>query len=331
MAPTDSDQGWSEAHGSAVREAAPEVPAFTASEQTALWHRIETTTPSPRPRRSRWKVVVAGLVAAGVVGVAGAAAGNVFSAHTGEGPVDAEDAELGGPGERLDPRAPDYAAVVDEATADIEFPSAQSRERALSWEIEDAVESAREEPFLVTTGALRLWTAGHALCSWSDIWAVALRAGDTAAAGPRARTGEAAVKPSASRADVEELYRLHSGEIRGYLYRRAGQAGADLLGEVFVVALQRLDDLPEPAVRRAWLFGTARRLLLAAQREYRHRHDAEAERARYVEPTAATADGAASERARAVRDSDLQGKNARFVTPPDLVALVEWADKVLSE
>jgi len=25
------------------------------------------------------------------------------------------------------------------------------------------------------------------------------------------------------------------------------------------------------------------------------------------------------------------GKNARFVTPPDLVALVEWADKVVSE
>ena len=33
-------------------------------------------------------------------------------------------------------------------------------------------------------------------------------------------------------------------------------------------------------------------------------------------------------RARAIRDSDLEGKNARFVTPPDLVALVEWADKV---
>lgn len=182
MALTDNDRGWSEAHGSAVREAAPEVPAFTASERSALWHRVGTTTTSPRPRRSRWKVVVAGLVAAGLVGVAGAAAGNVFSAHTGKGPVDAEDAELGGPGERLDPRAPDFAAVIDEATADIGFPSAQSRERALSWEIEDATRgTSADEPLLVTTGALRLWTAGHALCSWSDTWAVALRAGDTAA------------------------------------------------------------------------------------------------------------------------------------------------------
>ena len=35
--------------------------------------------------------------------------------------------------------------------------------------------------------------------------------------------------------------------------------------------------------------------------------------------------------ARAVIEADLSGKNAKFVTPPDLVALVEWADKVLSE
>ena len=34
---------------------------------------------------------------------------------------------------------------------------------------------------------------------------------------------------------------------------------------------------------------------------------------------------------RAVHEDDLEGKNARFVTPQDLVALVEWADKVLSE
>jgi DNA-directed RNA polymerase specialized sigma24 family protein len=71
---------------------------------------------------------------------------------------------------------------------------------------------------------------------------------------------------------VEELYRRNAGELRGYLHRRAGQAGSDLLGEVFVVALQRLDDLPEPDLRRAWLFGTARRLLLAAERNTWQRH-----------------------------------------------------------
>jgi hypothetical protein len=39
----------------------------------------------------------------------------------------------------------------------------------------------------------------------------------------------------------------------------------------------------------------------------------------------------ACSRARAIRDTDLEGKNARFVTPPDLVALIESADKILSE
>ncbi|MGK0168655.1 MAG: hypothetical protein ACI9W2_000372 [Gammaproteobacteria bacterium] len=29
-------------------------------------------------------------------------------------------------------------------------------------------------------------------------------------------------------------------------------------------------------------------------------------------------------------DADLSGKNAKFVTPPDLVALVAWTNKVMS-
>jgi RNA polymerase sigma-70 factor (ECF subfamily) len=128
------------------------------------------------------------------------------------------------------------------------------------------------------------------------------------------------VTQDGSRADVEELYRLHAAELRGYLYRRAGQAGSDLLGEVFVVALQRVDDLPEPEVRRAWLFGTARRLLLAAQREARRRDGAEAERARYVEPAAGTEDTGRADRARAV------GEALGTLREPDreLIRLTEW-------
>ncbi|WP_162249776.1 MULTISPECIES: RNA polymerase sigma factor [unclassified Nocardioides] len=132
------------------------------------------------------------------------------------------------------------------------------------------------------------------------------------------------MRQPASRADVEELYRRHAGELRGYLYRRAGQAGADLLGEVFVVALQRLDDLPDPDVRRAWLFGVARRLLLAAQRDVRQRHDAEGERARFVEP--ADDHGADGD------DADRAGRTAAVraaldsLSEPDreLVRLTEW-------
>ncbi|WP_343905353.1 sigma-70 family RNA polymerase sigma factor [Nocardioides aquiterrae] len=91
------------------------------------------------------------------------------------------------------------------------------------------------------------------------------------------------MRPTASPREIEDLYRRHADELRGYLYRRAGPAGADLLGEVFVVALQRRSDLPAPELRRAWLFGTARRLLLAADRTARRRHSAEAERARLAD------------------------------------------------
>jgi DNA-directed RNA polymerase specialized sigma24 family protein len=94
------------------------------------------------------------------------------------------------------------------------------------------------------------------------------------------------VEPVVSRYDVEEFFRRHAGELPGYLYRRAGQAGADLLGEVFVVALQRLGGLPQPDLRCGWLFSTARRLLLAAERNSGKRHHAENERARFLAPTA---------------------------------------------
>lgn len=135
------------------------------------------------------------------------------------------------------------------------------------------------------------------------------------------------MKQSASRADVEELYRLHAPELRGYLYRRAGQAGADLLGEVFVVALQRLDNLPDPDVRRAWLFGTARRLLLAAQRDARRRDEAEVERARYGERAGGAGEGGPSDRARAVREA------LASLREPDreLIRLTEWERLSVSE
>jgi RNA polymerase sigma factor (sigma-70 family) len=128
------------------------------------------------------------------------------------------------------------------------------------------------------------------------------------------------VKPIVSRYDVEELYRRHAGELHGYLYRRAGQAGADLLGEVFVVVLQRLGDLPEPDLRRAWLFSTARRLLLAAERNSRKRRHAENERARFLAPTAGNLAVDRSDRDRAVHDAlaSLREQDR------ELIRLTEW-------
>ena len=177
MAPSSNDQLWSDGLRRAVSEAAPDVAELTAAKRAALWRQVEdaATGAVVRPRPRRWKAGLAGLVALGAVGVTGAATGDVFSAHTGDFPSDAEAIELGGPGEYLDPSAPDFAAVLDEVTADIRFPSADARERALSWQVED-MSAGR-----ASTGALRLWTAGYALCSWSDTWAVALRSGDAAA------------------------------------------------------------------------------------------------------------------------------------------------------
>lgn len=135
------------------------------------------------------------------------------------------------------------------------------------------------------------------------------------------------VKPAASRNDVEELYRRHASELHGYLYRRAGPAGADLLGDVFVVALQRLGDLPDPDLRRAWLFSTARRVLLAAERNTRKRHQAESQRARLHEPAAGNTGGDRSDRDRAVRDA-LASLRER---DRELIRLTEWERLEITE
>lgn len=128
------------------------------------------------------------------------------------------------------------------------------------------------------------------------------------------------VRSGASRADVEELYRRHAAELHGYLYRRAGQAGADLLGDIFVVALQRLDDLPEPELRRAWLYGTARRLLLAAHRKSGQRDRAEHQRARLDEEAGSSTGVPESDRIRAVTEA-LASLAER---DRELIQLTEW-------
>ena len=136
------------------------------------------------------------------------------------------------------------------------------------------------------------------------------------------------VKPVASRADVAELYHRHAGEIRGYLHRRAGQAGADLLGEVFAVALRRIEDLPEPELRRAWLFGTARRLLLTAERADLRRRLAEDEDSRFQEPAAA--ERSASDRSAwisAVREAMASLSD----TDRELIRLTEWEQLQITE
>lgn len=162
-----------------VREGAPEVPTLSPAEKAALWQRIDVVPmPVKRQRFRSRRVMAAAVVAALAVGGAGVATGAVFSAHTGVGPSDAEDLHLGGPGERLDPSAPDFADVVEEISKDIPFPSGETRQRALAFEVNNF---PGESGPIVSTGAIRLWMAGHALCAWSDSWATALHEGDVEA------------------------------------------------------------------------------------------------------------------------------------------------------
>ncbi|MDO7869594.1 hypothetical protein [Nocardioides jiangxiensis] len=184
MSPSSNDPSTWESVSRTIREASPHVPQFTSAEKSALWQRIEVHAAATPRRRRPPRVVVAGTLAAFAIGGAGVATAAVYSAHTGIGPVDAEDVELGGPGERLDPSAPDFAVVLDEITRDIRFPSNQARERSLAFEADDLAESRGPS---VSAGALRLWMSGHALCSWTDQWAVALRSGDDEARGEAAK------------------------------------------------------------------------------------------------------------------------------------------------
>ncbi len=70
-------------------------------------------------------------------------------------------------------------------------------------------------------------------------------------------------------ARFEELYRSTRTDVLGYLLRRTPQAedAADLLGEVYLTAWRRIDDVPEGDDARLWLFGTARHALANSYRK----------------------------------------------------------------
>lgn len=77
------------------------------------------------------------------------------------------------------------------------------------------------------------------------------------------------------RADqFDAVYREHYRAIYAYVYRRMpGRAGEvpDVVAEVFVVAWRRLEELPEGAEARLWLYSVAHRCVLVAQRSARRR------------------------------------------------------------
>jgi hypothetical protein len=177
---------WTDEHDRLLAAAAPPVPPAGEAELDRVWGRVSGRLTDDAPRRRRriprlWIASVA-LIGAASLGTSGLAAANLFSAHTGQGPSDAEDLRLGGPGEKLDPAGPDFAEVIDEATTDIPFPTAASRAVALRHQVDDA-QRHHPKPHreAVSTGSIRAWVADAAVCAWSNQWAAATRSGDKAA------------------------------------------------------------------------------------------------------------------------------------------------------
>jgi RNA polymerase sigma-70 factor, ECF subfamily len=67
---------------------------------------------------------------------------------------------------------------------------------------------------------------------------------------------------------LEALFREHADAVHAYARRRSSAAVADdVVGEVFVIAWRRIDEVPDPAL--PWLLGCARRVLANQRRSER--------------------------------------------------------------
>jgi RNA polymerase sigma-70 factor (ECF subfamily) len=77
----------------------------------------------------------------------------------------------------------------------------------------------------------------------------------------------------ASDAGFEQLYRETRTDLLAYIVRRSQSAAdaADVLAETYLIAWQKLDAIPPGERARLWLFGVARKLLMAGVRRSRSR------------------------------------------------------------
>ncbi len=139
------------------------------------------------PRSRRLKLAFAAAIVAAIVGVGVATAAGVFHARMGIFPSPAE-VPMGGPGEELNPAAPDFRSVALKLSSDIPYPSGYQpwRDLVITREIQFA------DGALETTGALRGWFAGSAFCAWVQDWRHATSADDASAAQQAATTIAAA-------------------------------------------------------------------------------------------------------------------------------------------
>lgn len=168
-----------------VADTAPTGVAPDDAELQRVWNKVQGGLGEAPARRPRLRLVVGAGLAAIALGSAGVAVAQVVeehSARTGEGPADAEDLRLGGPGEKLDPSGSDFRDVIAEEAAGIPFPNDALRQATVDWWFEDLTRDVYPgaEPTRLSTGALRAWMAQDAVCHWANQWAVGTRSGDAA-------------------------------------------------------------------------------------------------------------------------------------------------------
>ncbi len=133
------------------------------------------------PRRFTRPFLALGVAAAMIVIGGGVAAGAVLSAHTGK-VVPKAQVPMGGPGEELNPAAPDFRSVALQISADIPYPPGYG-----SWR-ELVIGDASDPSGQVSSGALHGWFAMSAFCAWVRDWDQAVGAGDSAGAATASQT-----------------------------------------------------------------------------------------------------------------------------------------------
>jgi hypothetical protein len=148
------------------------------------------------PRSRRLKLAFAATIVAAIVGVGAATAAGVFHARTGLFPS-ATEVPMGGPGEELNPAAPDFRSVALQLSSDIPYPAGYAtwRDRVITLELRTAADG------VLTTGALRGYFAASAFCAWVDDWRKATSAGNSSEAKQAATTIAAATGWSAVTAE----------------------------------------------------------------------------------------------------------------------------------
>ena len=87
--------------------------------------------------------------------------------------------------------------------------------------------------------------------------------------------------------EFEELYRATVHDLIVYMRRRGSTDAENGVAEVYAIAWRRRVDLPAPMLRRAWLFGTASKVLQAEHRRRVQEGSAAAELAHRSERSAA--------------------------------------------